>query len=124
MRVTAIRRLAIVIGVMLPIAEAVRRWPLSDDYPPAFLDDFLIGVFLVYGAWRSATDCQGTIILAAAWAFACGLGYASFFSHVRSLAAPDPSGLPHALVAAVIGAGWLVCIVALVATIRSVADST
>jgi hypothetical protein len=119
------RRLAVVIGVLLPLAETARRWPLWQEYPPAFLDDYLIGTFLLYGAWRCSRDpVSGGIVLAAAWAFACGLGYASFFEHIRNLEAPDPAGIPHVWVAAIIGAGWVLCILALIATIRSTRSTT
>ena len=58
------RRLAVVVGVLLPLAETVRRWPLWKEYPPAFLDDFLIGAFLLYGAWRCSRDrINGRIVL-------------------------------------------------------------
>jgi hypothetical protein len=102
----------------------VRRWPLWREYPPAFLDDFLIGAFLLYGAWRYSRDrIRGRIVLAAAWAFACGLGYGSFFEHIRRLDAPDPAGIPHAWVATIIGSGWILCILALIATIRATDQS-
>ncbi len=114
------RRLAIVIGVLLPLAETARRWPLWHEYPPAFLDDYLIGAFLLYGAWRCSKDrATGPIVLAAAWAFTCGLGYASVFGHIRNIEMSDPSGLPHLWIAAVLGVGWIVCIVALISTIRA-----
>jgi hypothetical protein len=59
------RRLAFILGVLLPFAEAIRRWPLSRQYPPAFLDDFAIGAFLIYGAWRSSHDrINGRVVLA------------------------------------------------------------
>jgi hypothetical protein len=116
--------LAVLIGVLLPLAETARRWPLLHEYPPAFLDDYLIGLFLVYGAWRCSRDrTNGRIVLAAAWAFACGLGYGSFFTHIRFLDAPDPARIPHAWVAAIIGSGWILCIFALISTIRATDDS-
>lgn len=124
MTLSVCRRLAVVIGVLLPLAETVRRWPLWHEYPSAFLDDYLIGAFLLYGAWRCSRDpISGRIVLAAAWAFACGLGYASFFGHIHNLEAPDPASIPHVWVAAIIGAGWVLCILALIATIRSTPQS-
>ena len=73
---------------------------------PFWLDDWLIGLFLLYGAWATREDREaGRPTLAAAWGFACGMGYLSFFGDVMSLGAdvPDPSGLPAGLVAGVKG---------------------
>ena len=56
MHLAVSRRLAMIIGILLPLAETVRRWPLWQEYPPAFLDDYLIGAFLLYGAWRCSRD--------------------------------------------------------------------
>jgi hypothetical protein len=124
MTLSVSRRLAVVIGVLLPLAETVRRWPLWDEYPPAFLDDFLIGAFLLYGAWRCSRDpVNGRIVLAAAWSFACGIGYGSFFAHIRYLETPDPSGIPHIWVATILGVGWILCILGLITTIRSTRGS-
>jgi len=124
MTLSASRRLAIVIGLLLPLIETVRRWPLWHEYPPTFLDDFLIGAFLLYGAWRCSRDpARGRVVLAAAWAFACGLGYGSFFGHIRYLETADPSGVPHIWVVTILGAGLVLCILALVTTIRSTEQS-
>ena len=124
MTLSASRRLAIVVGVLLPLVETVRRWPLWHEYPPAFLDDFLIGAFLLYGAWRYSRDpVRGRIVLAAAWAFACGIGYGSFFGHIRYFETPDPSGIPHIWVVTILGAGLILCVLALVTTIRSTEQS-
>ena len=118
------RRLAIIIGVLLPLAETVRRWPLWHEYPPDYLDDFLIGAFLLYSAWRYSRDpVRGRILLAAAWAFACGIGYGSFFGHIRHFEMRDPSGIPHIWVVTILGAGLILCVLALVTTIRSTGQS-
>jgi len=97
-----------------------RRWPPWRNYLPSVLDDVLIGLFLLYGAWFSSRDTRrGRAVLAAAWGFTAGLGYASLFGHLRSLDAPDPSGFPHAWIAAVIGAGWILSLVALTITLSA-----
>ncbi len=115
------RALAYAGGVLLPILETVRRWhQLGDPWVwPFWLDDWIIGLFLIYGAWRTRSQVErGRPILAAAWGFACGLGYASFFSDLVDVSA-DPSGLPSTTVAALKGAMLALGLAALVATIRS-----
>src|SRR6185295_10950021 len=80
------RRLAIVGGILTPLAETIRRWSTWRENPAALFDDYLIGAFLLYAAWRTAKDLKsGQKYLSAAWGFACGLGYASFFGQLHSL---------------------------------------
>jgi hypothetical protein len=122
-----IRRLAIFVGAFCIVGETVRRWHTWQEWPPGFFDDYLIGAFLFYGAWRSSRDGRrGHHYLTAAWGFACGLGYASFFGHLQqALLAPDkpdPAPIPHAWLTALIGAGWLLCVYALVSSLRRTTD--
>jgi hypothetical protein len=114
------RRLAIVAGILLPIAETVRRWDQLGDLRiwPFWLDDWAIGGLLLYGAWRTRQDvAAGRPVLAAAWGFACGMGYASFFSQLAMIDRPDPSGASPVAVVAVKGVMLAVAIAALVATL-------
>ena len=125
MTLSASRRLPWLLACCFRWPRPCGGGPLSQEYPPAFLDDFLIGAFLLYGAWRCSRDrINRRIVLAAAWAFACGLGYASFFTHIRRLEAPDPAGIPDVWVATIIGFGWVLCILVLIATIRSTDEPT
>ncbi|MCA1642637.1 MAG: hypothetical protein LC785_11965, partial [Acidobacteria bacterium] len=96
-------------------------WSTWRDNPAALFDDYVIGALLVYGAWRVGRDARaGQRFLAAAWGFACGLGYASFFSqlHSNSQGMVDPSHLPGAWVAAVKGVAFALAILALIASLR------
>ncbi|MDT5262398.1 MAG: hypothetical protein QOC61_1402 [Acidobacteriota bacterium] len=122
-----IRRLAVFIGAFCIIGETIRRWHTWQEWPPNFFDDYLIGAFLFYGAWRSSRDeRRGHPYLAAAWAFACGLGYASFFGHLQQAMfdpnRADPAPIPHVWLTALIGAGWLLSVAALLFTLRQKPD--
>jgi hypothetical protein len=67
-----------------PLLETVRRWNTWQEWPPGFFDDYLLGAFLIYGAYRTGQDKhEGRPFLIAAWAFACGLGYYSFFGQLQ-----------------------------------------
>jgi hypothetical protein len=80
--IVANRRLAIGIGVVLPIAEMVRR---SADLGSWWLwiDDWLIGAALLLGAWYSRDGSErGLRALAAAWGLTSGMGYYSFVGHL------------------------------------------
>ena len=47
----ASRRMAVVLGILIPLGETVRRWETGGPWW-VWADAFLIGAFLLYGAWR------------------------------------------------------------------------
>ena len=115
------RRLAIVLGILTPLAETIRRWHQLNQLKvlPFWLDDYLIGALLLYGAWRTGKDFRnGRRFLAAAWGFTCGMVYPSFFTQLTLLNEPDPSGFPSSLVAVIKGVGFALAITALVVTLK------
>jgi len=120
------RHLAIVAGILLPLAETIRRWSTWREWPPSLFDDYIIGAFLIYGAWRVGKDVKtGQKFLAAAWGFACGFGYASFFGQLEGLRLHeiDPAPISSEWVAVIKGFAWAVAILALVISLRPLADS-
>jgi len=65
------------------LAETIRRWSTWRENPPALFDDYILGAFLLYGAWRVGKDVRsGQRFLAAAWGFMCGMAYLSFFGQL------------------------------------------
>jgi len=115
------RRLAICFGIFLPIAETARRCHQLGDITvwPYWLDDWVIGGLLLYGAWRARSDlAAGRSFLAAAWGFTCAMAYDSFFSQLEFLDAPDPSGISSRIIVTIKGAGLLLAVAALVATLK------
>jgi hypothetical protein len=111
------RGLAVFVGVLTLVAEVARRRQqlLDPTAVPLWIDDVLLGGFLLYGAWRVAGDQPaGRPVLAAAWGFMCGMAYYSFFGQLQRLAEPDPSGLAPVWVIAVKGVGLALGILGLV----------
>lgn len=103
MNIAFSRRLALIGGVLLPLLETIHRW---DEIPGplrtwnSWLDDYVIGGFLLLAAWRSWRDpTGGRPLLAAAWGVAIGMGWYSLMGQMQRLLDPaseaDPSGLPH-----------------------------
>jgi len=92
-------------GAFLALAETARRWG-NWPFLPFLLDDWLAGLFLVYGAVRSRRDwAQGRPFQAAGWAFTAGMMYMSFFAHVEHWAQPPEAGwVPHGALVGIIGA--------------------
>lgn len=118
------RTLAIIGGILAPLAETIRRWNTWQEWPPTFFDDYLLGAFLLYGAWRTGRDVRdGQRFLAAAWGLACGFGYYSFFGQLLSmrLHEVDPAPISSEWVAMIKGVALALAILALVATLRPIA---
>jgi hypothetical protein len=115
------RRLAIVGGILAPLAETVRRWSTWQQSPASLFDDYIMGAFLLYAAWLTGQDLRGgQSVLAAAWAFACGLGYASFFGQLNSmrLGERDPAPISSGWVLVIKGIAVTLAIIALVVSLK------
>lgn len=117
MKITISRYLAIILGILTPAAETIRRWSTWRENPPALFDDYVLGAFLLYGAWRVGKDVRsGQRFLAAAWGFMCGMAYLSFFGQLygNRLGIADPAPISSTWVAVIKGIGFGIGIVALV----------
>ena len=114
------RRLAVVFGILTPLGETIRRWHQLGQlsYLPVWLDDYILGALLLYGAWRTARDARaGQRFLAAAWGFTCGMAYASFLFQLGHLH-DDPAPISGVWVAVIKGVGLVLAVVALVGSLR------
>ena len=119
------RWLAIVGGILVPLAETIRRWSTWRQSPANLFDDYLIGAFVLFGAWRTGKDLRsGQRYLAAAWAFACGMGYYSFFGQLERLRLheADPAPISSAWVLVIKGLLWAAAIVALALSLKRLTD--
>jgi hypothetical protein len=115
------RRLAIVLGILTPLAETIRRWSTWKEDPPSLFDDYILGAFLLYGAWRVGRNVHtGQRFLAAAWAFTCGMAYLSFFGHLARLRAgeADPAPIASKWVLMIKGLGFALAVLALVVSLK------
>jgi hypothetical protein len=87
------QRLAWIAGVVIPLGETLRRWGTWWEVPGAYLDDVVLGVFLLVAAWMSRQNSVGPRWLAAGWGCACGIGLLSLIFGFSSLESTDPSGV-------------------------------
>jgi hypothetical protein len=120
------RRLAIVGGILAPLVETIRRWSTWRESPASLFDDYIMGAFLLYGAWRVGKDLRdGQRVLAAAWAFACGLGYFSFFGQLNSmrLGERDPAPISSEWVLVIKGIAVTLAVVALIVSLKRLPDN-
>jgi hypothetical protein len=121
MTISFSRYLALVLGILTPLAETVRRWHTWRENPPALFDDYVLGAFLLYGAWRVRKDVRsGQRYLAAGWAFMCGMAYYSFFEqvHRNRLGMADPAPIPSEWVAVIKGVGLALGVLALLLSLK------
>ena len=120
------RYLALVLGVVTPIAETIRRWSTWRSDPPALFDDYILGALLLYGAWRVGNDARlGQRFLAAGFAFMCGMAYYSFFAQLHNLriGVVDPAPILSSWVAVIKGIGLALAIVGLILSLREIPGS-
>jgi len=120
------RWLAIVGGILVPLAETVRRWSTWQQSPASLFDDYILGAFLLYGAWRTGKDLRsGQRFLAGAWAFACGMGYYSFFGQLKNLRLheADPAPISSEWVAIIKGVLWALAIVGLAMSLKRLPEA-
>lgn len=120
------RKLAIVGGILVPLAETIRRWHTWQESPANLFDDYIMGAFLLYGAWRTGKDIRnGQRVLAAAWAFACGLGYYSFFGQLKSmrLGEIDPAPIASVWILVIKGIAVALAVLALIVSLRKLAEN-
>jgi hypothetical protein len=118
--ITLSRYLAIVLGIITPLLETVRRWSTWQQNPAAFFDDYILGGLLLYGAWRVDKDArEGQKFLAIAWGVAFGMVYSSFFWQLEQnrIGSIDPAPVPGEMVAVIKGIGFVIVIFGLVGSL-------
>ena len=126
MMISFSRYLAVVLGVLTPFAETIRRWSTWRANPPALFDDYILGAFLLYGAWRVGQDARtGQRFLAAGFAFMCGMAYYSFLAQLQNLriGVPDPAPISSFWVAVIKGTGLTLGLLGLVFSLRRLPES-
>jgi hypothetical protein len=106
------------VGVALPVLEICRRRKDFTDIP-GYIDDFIVGAVLLFGAWSAARERPySRALLAGAWGILCGGLWSSFFGQLYSKAQNDISGLPNTTVVCIKLVVYGIAIVALVLSIR------
>jgi hypothetical protein len=112
---------AYVLGIALPVLEAARRRTNFDNIP-AYIDDFLIGAILLWGALAvSRGRPYGPALLTAAWGLLCGGMWGSFFGQFENKLPTDVSGLSNGIVILIKGGIYVVALAALFLSVRRAA---
>src|SRR5688572_10095266 len=98
------RSLAIAIGVLVPLAETIRRRSqlLQLNNFVYWFDDYILGAVLLYAAWKARRNpLDGQKYLSAAWGLATGALFLSTLSQLERLNGTDPSLMSPLTVAVV-----------------------
>jgi hypothetical protein len=112
------RKLALATGPVLPILETIRRIRIGGDFV-WWLDDYLIGLFLIGGALLARRNPDhGRIYLASAWGFTLGMGYVSFFSHLQRNNEIGAAQSYNGPVIGVVGVGMILATLGLIGSLR------
>jgi hypothetical protein len=117
------RRLAYVLCPFFLLVDVWRRFGRWHEWP-VILDDVIAGVLLALALVklrRRASD--GRLYLVAAWAYAVGMMYGSFFGQLLELSRPDASGLPPRLVVGVKAVLLALCTLGLLGGLRRATPS-
>jgi hypothetical protein len=121
LRISAV--VALAGGIVTPLLETIRRWEQLHQlrYFITWFDDYLIGGFLFFSAWSTLrSPHNGQRYLVAAWGFALGMSFYSFFSQLQQLDRPDPAPVSPGMIALVKGGMFIACIVCLVLAMRRI----
>jgi hypothetical protein len=120
------RILAIILGIITPLLETVRRWSTWQQNPAAFFDDYILGGLLLYGAWRVGRDGRaGQKFLNGGWGFALGMIYSSFFWQLdqNRLGSIDPAPVSGDWVLLFKGIGFILIITGFITSLWKIPDS-
>jgi len=112
-------RMAIAIGIMLPLAETIRRANQLLDPSQFFnwFDDYILGAILVIAAWRTIKQKKNALaLLTGAWGIAVG---ALFLSFIGQFNYHDPGLFATTFVAIIKGVILVYMIVGLWFSVRA-----
>jgi hypothetical protein len=122
--VTLNRSLTLLMGIALPVTQAVRIRMNALENWPFWANDYFLGAFLLFAFWKSKRDhARGQQYLAAAWGVACGMLYMSFFSHlVRSRGPFSNAGISNDILTALVGLGFIISIIGMILSLLKTHD--
>ncbi|HEU5291305.1 MAG TPA: hypothetical protein VFU05_11710 [Cyclobacteriaceae bacterium] len=120
LRVTT--RMAIAIGILLPLAETIRRANQLLDLASFMLwfDDYILGGLLIIAAWRVLKQKKNSLaLLTGVWGIGVGALFLSFLGQFNYLKSGDPGLFDSMLVLVVKGLILAYMIVGLWLSVRA-----
>ena len=112
-----LRALAVALAVSLMAGELWRSWG-TDRHLMFVVDDMIIGVFLLVGAWAMKQDTvRRRALFCAAWGFGAGLLYSSFFGKLVDPAEVDAGNWSMSVLTVLVGLAFVTSVIGMVASI-------
>jgi hypothetical protein len=123
------RNLAFGFGIFLPVAETVRRWEqlTTLSYFFNWFDDYLLGGFLIFAAWKVLKHKEsGRTHLAAAWGVAVGAIFLSTLGQLENIKnnKSDPAPISTEVVLIIKGAFLLLSITGMILCFKRINNPT
>lgn len=113
-----LRLAAVIFALSMMFGEAYRTWGTGRPVY-AWLDDQILGLFLILGAWLMSKPTRARFaIFAAGWGFSAGMIYPSFFTKLYDPASSNPGNFDLGVLTLLIGMAFVVTLLGLVVTIR------
>jgi len=112
--VSALRILAVVLGLSLIAGEAYRSWG-AGRHPTAWLDDMFMGGLLLVGAWllRNETPARRAFFTGA-WAVSIGALWGSFFGKVFAPQGSNPGNFDMGVLTILVGLAFATSLIGFV----------
>ena len=112
---------AVVGGLSLMTGEAYRSWGAGRPVP-FWMDDMLAGACLLFAAWALRRVTSGSLAtMAAAWGFASGMLYVSFFDKLYDPARADPGNFAIGVLTVLVGIAFATAVICLLLSLREAA---
>lgn len=114
----ALRLIAVIFALSMMFGEAYRTWGTGRPVY-AWLDDQILGLFLIVGAWLMSKPTRARYaVFAAGWGFSAGMIYSSFFAKLFDPETSNPGNFGSGVLTLLVGVAFAVSLFGLVTTVR------
>lgn len=114
----ALRLVAVILALSLMTGETYRSWGIGRPLY-AVLDDQLMGVLLLIGAWITRAPTRARMaFFAGAWGVNAGMLYGSFFGKLFEPARANAGNFDLGVLTALIGLAFATAVAGLASTVR------
>ena len=116
---------AVILGIALAVGESIRRFG-TEFFLPFLLDDYIMSVLLIFGAWRAhRSSFEDLRFLLAGWSFTCGMLYLSFFANLEKyMSNPSSPGISAPIWVVLIFTAFATSILGALATLRAMRQAS
>ena len=116
---------AVILGIALAVGESIRRFG-TEFFLPFLLDDYIMCVLLILGAWRAhRSSFKDLMFLLAGWSFTCGMLYLSFFANLEKyMSDPSSPGISAPIWVILIFTAFATSILGALATLRAMRQAS